>query len=94
MIYRNRICPKYGLKMKYLDRVGIYVCMDCGYEEEWTMESNAFDSLINTIVFDPRDWSLNPKDLWIYGIIVGWEDECLKEFEQRFWWDGWIASPT
>lgn len=34
MIYRNKICPKCGLKMKYLDKVGIYVCMDCGYEEE------------------------------------------------------------
>lgn len=36
MIYynRNRICPKCGLKMKYLDKVGIWVCMDCGYEEE------------------------------------------------------------
>ena len=52
------------------------------------MENNAFDSLINTIIFDPRDWSLNPKDLWIYGIIVGWGDECFKEFEQRFdWWE-------
>ena len=52
------------------------------------MESNAFDSLLNTIVFDPRDWSLNPKDLWIYGIIVGWEDECFGEFEKRFnWWE-------
>lgn len=36
MIYynRNRICLKCGLKMKYLDRIGIWVCMDCGYEEE------------------------------------------------------------
>ena len=29
------------------------------------MESNAFDSLINTIGFDARDWSVNPKDVWI-----------------------------
>ena len=34
MIYRNRIYPKCGLKMKYLDRASIWVCMDCGYEEE------------------------------------------------------------
>ena len=28
------LCPKCGLRMKYLDRIGIWVCMDCGYEEE------------------------------------------------------------
>ena len=34
MIYRNKICPKCGVRMKYLDKVGIWCCMDCGYEEE------------------------------------------------------------
>lgn len=28
----NRVCPKCGLKMKYLDRIDIWTCIDCGYE--------------------------------------------------------------
>lgn len=34
MIYHNKVCPKCGLKMKYLDKVAIWVCMDCDYEED------------------------------------------------------------
>lgn len=34
MIYRNRICPKCGLRMKYLDKIDIWTCIDCGFEEE------------------------------------------------------------
>jgi len=34
MIYTNRICPHCGIRMKYIDRIGIYMCMDCGYEED------------------------------------------------------------
>lgn len=34
MIYQNKICPKCGLKMKYLDKVCVWVCIDCGYEVE------------------------------------------------------------
>lgn len=34
MIYRNRICPKCGLRMKYFDKIGILVCIDCGFEDE------------------------------------------------------------
>lgn len=32
-------------------------------------------SIHDTIVFDSRDWSVNKKDAWLYGIIVGWENE-------------------
>ena len=34
MIYRSRICPNCGLKMKYLSKVDVWVCMDCGHEED------------------------------------------------------------
>jgi len=34
VFYGEPICPKCGLKMKYLERIGIYICMECGYEEE------------------------------------------------------------
>lgn len=31
-------------------------------------------SLADTIAFDSRDWSLDRKDAWIYGIVCGWSD--------------------
>lgn len=33
------------------------------------------EALRNTLAFDPRDWSLNKRDAWLYGIILGWSEE-------------------
>lgn len=42
--------------------------------------SNPFKSLHDTIVYDSKDYSLNRRDMWIYGIVVGWfDDEETKE---------------
>lgn len=35
--------------------------------------SEAIDQLHNTMVFDSRDWALNRRDAWLYGIVVGWD---------------------
>lgn len=32
--YTPMVCPKCVLRMKYLDKISIWVCMDCEYEEE------------------------------------------------------------
>lgn len=55
---------------------------------------NIFESLHNSIVFDSKDWSLNKRDAWIYGIVVGWcgEDDkenerIFQEFNNSFGWD-------
>lgn len=32
----------------------------------------ALKSAYETMVFDARDWSVNPRDAWLYGIICGW----------------------
>ena len=51
-------------------------------------EINPFDSLYKTIVFDSKDYSLSKRDVWIYGIVVGWDDECIEELKKKFsWWD-------
>ena len=51
------------------------------------METNLFDSLRKTLTGSPKDWSIDKRDVWIYGIIVGWDKPCYKEFEKRFnWW--------
>lgn len=49
---------------------------------------NPFDSLIRTITSSSKDWSIDERDVWIYGIIVGWDKECYEIFEKKFnWWD-------
>ncbi len=51
-------------------------------------EINPFDSLLLTITSSSKDYSIDKRDIWLYGIIVGWPDECLKSFQERFsWWD-------
>lgn len=41
----------------------------------------------DAIVFDSRDWVENKRDAWIYGIVVGWDDDSLNELAQKFRWD-------
>lgn len=49
-------------------------------------------SLESVVAFDPRDWSLDKRDAWIYGIVFGWESEELDEdpmgdVAKRHGWD-------
>lgn len=51
-------------------------------------EINPFESLECTIAFDVKDWGADRRSAWIYGIILGWDDEeCFKEFKAKFGWD-------
>src|SRR6185437_9263898 len=43
-------------------------------------------SLAATMTFDARDWSANPRDAWIYGIIQGW-DYIMPEVAALHRWD-------
>lgn len=47
---------------------------------------SAKESLISVVAFSPRDWSLNAKDAWLYGIICGWDKESLLELKTKFQW--------
>lgn len=50
-----------------------------------TKDENPFESLHNLIVFSPSDFSQTLELAWIYGIIIGWDDEeCFREFEKQF----------
>ena len=51
---------------------------------EENIKHNPFDSLLNTIVSSSSDYSETPERAWIWGIVVGWKDDSLKEFEHRF----------
>ena len=39
---------------------------------------NPFESLANTMACDPRDWSLNGRDAWMWGIIHGWDHKTTN----------------
>lgn len=44
-----------------------------------------FDSIAAAIDFHSRDWSIDHRDAWIYGIVVGWGD-ALDEVAARHKW--------
>jgi hypothetical protein len=48
--------------------------------------SECKDFLKNCVVFHSRDWSHDKRDACIYGIIVGWDDECLEELKLKHRW--------
>ena len=45
------------------------------------------ESLRDTLPFSCRDWGQEKRDAWIWGIICGWNNDCFKEFNQKFGWD-------
>ena len=56
---------------------------------EYPLEHNPFDSLYKTIVYSSADYACGKDRVWIYGIVVGWDDESIKELEKEYssWWD-------
>jgi hypothetical protein len=45
------------------------------------------ESLNSCLVHHVRDWAANKRDAWIWGIIVGWDDESMPDFKRDFGWD-------
>lgn len=41
--------------------------------------AEALDSAHTVMVHDARDWSLSSRDAWMYGLLVGWDDESLAQ---------------
>ena len=36
----------------------------------------------DAMVFDPRDWSVNRTDAWLWALLVGWDENAqLEEVE-------------
>jgi hypothetical protein len=46
----------------------------------------SLQSIANVMTTDPRDWSIDRRDAWLYGIVVGWGD-ALPEVANRHNWD-------
>lgn len=55
-------------------------------------DNDPFENLHRTLVTSSRNHSLDHRDAWIYGIIVGWEDgeddpdSALMEVADRHGW--------
>ena len=44
------------------------------------------ESIDCTLAFASKDWAVDKNDAWIYGIVVGWDDEALLELKEKFGW--------
>ncbi len=49
-------------------------------------KQEVLDSLAGCIVSQPRDFSLDHKDAWLYWILLGWGD-AEKEILKKHNWD-------
>jgi len=54
-------------------------------------EENPLESIRAAMAFSSRDWSLNHRDAWIYGIVFGWgadkdSEDCYPELIEQHGW--------
>lgn len=49
--------------------------------------SEAIKSLRRTMVFSSRDWAASRDTAWLYGVVCGWDEECLRELQEMYGWD-------
>lgn len=47
--------------------------------------TDPFESLVRSMAFASKDWSIDSRDAWVYGIICGW-DEALDEICVQHGW--------
>lgn len=44
-------------------------------------------SIHDAIIYDYESWSETSRMAWVYGIVVGWNSETLKEIAKDYDWD-------
>lgn len=47
--------------------------------------ARVLDAVCSAMATDPRDWSVNKTDAWLYGILVGW-NEAIEDVAKRHRW--------
>lgn len=50
------------------------------------LDDNCLSSIERSMAFDVRDWSEDSRSAWIYGIVLGWDDESYEELAPKFHW--------
>ena len=51
------------------------------------LSENPLESISDTLTLYCRDLSLDQRDAWIYGIVVGWDTAGMNEVIKRHNWD-------
>lgn len=44
------------------------------------------ESIESCLIHHVRDWGEEKRDAWLYGVIMGYDDECMAENRERFGW--------
>lgn len=61
--------------------------------DEITPLAKALQSARNCLAFHPRDWAVDHRDAWLWGIICGWPPGAMDECATKFGWsDSDVAS--
>jgi len=47
---------------------------------------NSLESIRDTFVKSSKDWALTKQDSWLYGIIVGWDNESYQSLSKKWNW--------
>jgi hypothetical protein len=72
-------CTSVSSKFGFCDQCrAMHSCQQSSGDSNTDIEE-VLTSLRNTVAFSSRDWSLCKEDVWIYGILLGW-DECANNF--------------
>ena len=54
--------------------------------------TDAMESLRSVIATDPRDWSIDRRDAWIWGLVIGWDQGSLDELKKIHGWTDDLAA--
>ena len=50
-------------------------------------EEDPRKSLDTTLAFSVDDWAATRAMAWVWGIVVGWDEESMAELAAEFRWD-------
>lgn len=46
--------------------------------------TNSLNSLASVMAFSSRDWSQDRESVWLYGIMVGWDNDSHEEIKKKY----------
>lgn len=47
---------------------------------------NPLESIKQAIVFSSKDYSACKRDAWLYGIVIGWDEDAMLNVAERHKW--------
>lgn len=59
---------------------------DTAIPDEQPALAKALQSAGRCLAFHPRDWAVDHRDAWLWGIVCGWPSEAMDECAAKFGW--------